>query len=164
MPTQITLRSDLSRGLSISEYDGNLLSYESRISELRGLVDSCCGTQSWTENDSLTLRSDYSSKLSISDADQNLSLLYDKMSELNDKIFLCCGTASSIDVSLVFRSDLQRNLKIFELDSNFIMLRDFIDDLFEIQEDCCSGPPEEFILTEGGDPILTENDLNLIIE
>jgi hypothetical protein len=83
------------------------------------------------------------------------------MDELNDKIFICCGTSSSVEVSLVLRTDLEKNLTRFELDSNFIMLRDFIDDLFEIQSLCCS---EEFILTEDDDPILTEDDVNLIIE
>ena len=113
MPTQITLRSELTRGLSISEYDGNLLSYESRISTLRGLVDSCCGTQSWTINDSVILREDDLNKLTITEFDQNLLLLYNKMDELNDKIFICCGTSSSVEVSLLLRADLETSLTRF---------------------------------------------------
>lgn len=158
---QITLRSELNRRISSEEYDGNLISFQENIENLKLLIDSCCGTQSWSSYDPIVLRTDSNDKLEISDVDSNFEILLDRIEELEEKRISCCSTGNSVSGSLVLRKDLNRTLTKEEVDSNFILLKDLLDELFSIQEGCCLG---NFILTEDGDPLLTENDQNLVLE
>lgn len=93
--------------------------------------------------------------------DGNFEILLDRIEELEEKLISCCLTGNSVSGSLVLRKDLNRTLTKEEVDSNFILLKDLLDELFSIQEGCCLG---SFLLTEDGDPLLTENDQNLVLE
>lgn len=163
---QITLRSGLGRRMSSSEYNENLLSFENNIENLKLLIDSCCGAQSWESYDPVVLTTDSPNKLSLDDMDSNFEILLDRIEELEEKLISCCSTGNSVSGSLVLRKNLNRKLTIGEVDGNFILLKSLLDELFEIQDDCCSsGPPVgNFLLTEDDLPILTEDNQNLILE
>ena len=60
---QITLRSELNRRISPEEYDGNLINFQENIENLKLLIDSCCGTQSWSSYDPIVLTTDSPDKL-----------------------------------------------------------------------------------------------------